>query len=142
VELRFNVEEADWLPMDIRTRLANQQRHKMNKDGELVISSQEHRSVGDREWRTKGHHKGLVITTPLLFGSRAHTTCDPSRTQMKNRDDCIRKLEHMLAEAAIVPKVRKMRVGLTEAAKQNRLHDKKMRSQTKALRRGKSSFDD
>lgn len=42
-ELRFKVQEADWIPEDIRERLAEQQAAKINKEGELIITAQEHR---------------------------------------------------------------------------------------------------
>lgn len=43
VEVRFVVAEAEWLPSDVRTRLARQQKSRINKDGELVVTSQEYR---------------------------------------------------------------------------------------------------
>jgi protein subunit release factor B len=47
VELRFNVSTADWIPEDARLRMIQQQKHRINKAGELVISVQEHRCVHD-----------------------------------------------------------------------------------------------
>ena len=44
VEMRFMPRNAKWLPSDVRKRLEAQQRHRMNKRGELVLSSQEERS--------------------------------------------------------------------------------------------------
>lgn len=82
----------------MRDRFFEQQRHRINKAGELVLSSQEH------------------------------------RTQLKNREDCLGKLKEALAQAAIVPKTRNMRVGLTEWEKENRLKEKKKRSETKSAR--------
>jgi len=43
VELRFDVGKADWIPYDIRIRLMSQQQGRINKAGELVVASQEHR---------------------------------------------------------------------------------------------------
>lgn len=43
VEIRFVVEDADWLPDDVKIRLSRQQRSRVNKDGELVVTSQEFR---------------------------------------------------------------------------------------------------
>ena len=42
-ELRFHVDSADWIPQAMRARFADQQRHRINKLGEFVLSSQEHR---------------------------------------------------------------------------------------------------
>lgn len=106
VELRFAVAEADWIPEGMRGRFGEQQRHRINKAGEFVVASQEH------------------------------------RTQLKNREDCLSKLEEALARAAIVPKKRNMRTGLTEWEKENRLKEKKKRSETKSNRRQKHGFDD
>jgi len=106
VELRFLVESAEWIPQGMRGRFLEQQRHRVNKAGELVLSSQEH------------------------------------RTQLKNREDCLAKLEEALARAAIVPKTRNMRVGLQEWEKENRLREKKKRSETKSGRRQNSKWDD
>jgi peptidyl-tRNA hydrolase ICT1 len=108
VELRFHVESAEWIPQGMRGRFLEQQRHRVNKAGELVLSSQEH------------------------------------RTQLKNREDCLAKLEEALARAAIVPKTRNMRVGLQEWEKENRLREKKKRSETKSGRQNRqnSKWDD
>jgi hypothetical protein len=43
VELRFEVATADWIPEGMRQRFLDQQRHRVNKAGEFVIASQEHR---------------------------------------------------------------------------------------------------
>lgn len=67
---------------------------------------------------------------------------DHDRTQLKNREDCISKLKDALYQASIIPKVRNMRVGLTDFEKQNRLREKKKRAETKASRRQKSNWDD
>jgi|EP00624_Nannochloropsis_granulata_P002240 peptidyl-tRNA hydrolase ICT1 len=106
VELRFHVESAEWIPQGMRGRFLEQQRHRVNKAGELVLSSQEH------------------------------------RTQLKNREDCLAKLEEALARAAIVPKTRNMRVGLQEWEKENRLREKKKRSETKSARRQNRKWDE
>lgn len=42
-ELRFHVDSADWIPYAMRQRFNDQQRHRINKSGEFVLSSQEHR---------------------------------------------------------------------------------------------------
>lgn len=46
VELRLRLEEARWLPQDVKSRLLAQQKGRVNKDGELIISSQEFRTQG------------------------------------------------------------------------------------------------
>lgn len=73
VELRFTVADADWLPDEVRDRLADEQRNRMNKAGELIVTASE------------------------------------SRTQAGNMDLAIRKLQSMVDDACIPPKVRAAR---------------------------------
>ena len=44
VEMRFNAYKAPWLDKDSRDRLVSQQANRINKAGELVVASQEHRT--------------------------------------------------------------------------------------------------
>ncbi|CBN79197.1 conserved unknown protein [Ectocarpus siliculosus] len=44
VEMRFVVSEAEWLPYDVRLRLARQEKGRMNNKGELVVTAQEFRT--------------------------------------------------------------------------------------------------
>lgn len=53
VELRFVVEDADWLPIDVRTRLSRHQSSRVNKDGELVVTSQ--------EFRTQSQNRSMAV---------------------------------------------------------------------------------
>lgn len=43
-ELRFHVQSASWLQPEVRLRLAQYQTNKVSKEGDLIISSQEHRT--------------------------------------------------------------------------------------------------
>lgn len=45
VEMRFVVSEAEWLPHDVRLRLARQEKGRINNKGELVVTAQEFRYV-------------------------------------------------------------------------------------------------
>ncbi|XP_035694324.1 peptidyl-tRNA hydrolase ICT1, mitochondrial-like [Branchiostoma floridae] len=40
VDLRFHVESADWLPEDVRQKLTDVQKSRINKEGELIIKSE------------------------------------------------------------------------------------------------------
>jgi peptidyl-tRNA hydrolase ICT1 len=44
-EIRFHVQSADWLSQDVRDRLEEYFSNKITKDGEIVVTSQEHRYV-------------------------------------------------------------------------------------------------
>jgi len=49
-EVRFNVIDADWIPEEVKMRLIDQYSNRVNGEGELVISSQEHRTqVGNKK---------------------------------------------------------------------------------------------
>jgi peptidyl-tRNA hydrolase ICT1 len=43
-EIRFHVQSADWIPEEVKTRLIEYNENRINKNGELVVSSQEHRT--------------------------------------------------------------------------------------------------
>ena len=97
-EIRFHVNSADWLPVAVRARLLQYQSNKISKDGELIITSQEH------------------------------------RTQAKNKDDCISKLQEMVAEAYVEPKDRQMWEGISEKGKEQRRDEKRKRGSVKTSR--------
>lgn len=46
VEMRFVVSEAEWLPHDVRLRLARHEKGRVNSKGELVVTAQEFRYIG------------------------------------------------------------------------------------------------
>lgn len=106
-EIRFNLTSADWIPEEVKQRLRSAQSNKISKNGEVFISSQEH------------------------------------RTQTKNKEDCITKLQEMLAEAYVEPKERTIWEGLGEKGKAIRVQERKKRSAVKDFRRQKNfDFDD
>lgn len=43
-EVRFNVLEATWLPDEVKERLLDLQANKINNSGDLIVTSQEHRT--------------------------------------------------------------------------------------------------
>jgi len=68
VDLRLHVLSAEWISEDVRHKIFQRERNRINKDGELVISSTKY------------------------------------RTQYKNLEDAIQKLEVIIEEASFVPK--------------------------------------
>jgi len=65
------------------------------------------------------------------------------RTQAKNRNECIQKLEAIVNEALIEPKERSMWTGIGEKTKETRRDEKRKRGEVKSGRRnGKFDFDD
>lgn len=99
VDIRFLVQEADWIPEEVRERLQQQQANRINKEGYLAIQAQEY------------------------------------RTQAQNRKAAIDKLQEMILQAWPRPKIRKKRVGISQASKERNKEFKRMRSETKANRR-------
>ena len=67
-------------------------------------------------------------------------TCQEERTQYKNKVECIKKLKVILIQAAVKPKERKQRVGISNYTKQKRKESKRLRSSIKNIRRG--GYDD
>ena len=47
VDLRFNVDSADWIPEEVKARLKELYATKMNNQGEIVIQSTVHRTQSD-----------------------------------------------------------------------------------------------
>ena len=99
VEIRLNVLQADWLPMEVRQRIQENNANRMNKDGFLNLSSQEY------------------------------------RTQLQNRKKALEKLEEIILKAYPRPVERKLRKGVSKAAKERKREDKKKRSDVKERRR-------
>jgi protein subunit release factor B len=64
------------------------------------------------------------------------------RTQEANLEAAFDKLTVMLRKAAVVPKVRMQRTGLSELTKESRRDDKRHRSQVKTNRKGNFDFND
>lgn len=60
--------------------------------------------------------------------------CDEERSQFLNKEIALERLQHLLAEALVVPKARK-KVKVSKAKKAARLDQKKLHSAKKDLRR-------
>ncbi len=98
VELRFNVPDSELLSEEEKHRLLDKLANKINSEGELILSSQEHKS------------------------------------QMQNKEECIKKFYELLAEALKVRKKRK-KTRPSKAAREKRLKEKKKRSEKKEQRK-------
>ncbi|KAK3724999.1 hypothetical protein QZH41_017476, partial [Actinostola sp. cb2023] len=44
VEIRFHVNSADWIPEEVRAKLLQRERNRVNKSGEFVLTSTKFRS--------------------------------------------------------------------------------------------------
>lgn len=103
-ELKFHVATATWMPKEVRDRLAKQEANRINKEGYLSLSSQDHRMQG------------------------------------QNRKEVVSKLEALVLQAWPRPKERKMRKGISKAAKARNKEFKRKRSDVKK-NRGSVNFD-
>ena len=75
-ELRFVVEDADWLPTAARIRLSEQQASRMNKLGELIVTAQTHRyDAGRAAWNHS--YASLISSCPLPTPADAHQHTAP-----------------------------------------------------------------
>lgn len=105
-EIRFNVEQAEWLPDRAKANLMEAEKNRINKDGELVISSSRY------------------------------------RTQQKNLEDALAKVQHMVVEASTPPpepsadRIKRAKK-LARAFNESRIKDKKKNAQKKSERRRK-----
>jgi ribosome-associated protein len=84
----------------------------------------------------------LVVLAPRLTQSgEIIIKATRFRTQERNKQDALARLQELLARAAIPPKKRK-KTKPSYASKQRRLDTKKIHGKTKLLRRGKPGRDE
>jgi protein subunit release factor A len=69
-------------------------------------------------------------------------TSQESRTQSSNKEDCVEKLQAMIAEAYVEPKERAMWQGLSMQGKSERRSEKRKRGDVKSTRSRKIDYDD
>ena len=67
-------------------------------------------------------------------------TSQKTRDQLKNREDCLEKLQHMLLEASKIPKPR-IPMKRTKSSIRRRLEDKEKNAQKKQKRKMNSDWD-
>jgi hypothetical protein len=61
VHLRMVVDEATWIPEEVRERLKEQQANKINKDGVLTLNSQEYRTQAQNKKDVLGKLKAAIL---------------------------------------------------------------------------------
>ncbi|KAL8141688.1 hypothetical protein V2J09_014720 [Rumex salicifolius] len=115
VDMRFNVRKATWLSERVRERILQMEKNKINKDGELVISS------------TKTRTQQYLIE---LIG---------------NIEDALSKLQVIIDAAAYVPpppseEQKKKIAKIAAISEEKRMHTKKALSVKKAIRRNRDSW--
>jgi len=94
VELRFHVDEADWIRGTVRERLKRLQRRRINREGEMVVFSskyrEQRRNVEDcleklAAWIEEASHvpKRRRPTKPTAASKRKRVDGKKRRTQVK-----------------------------------------------------------
>lgn len=125
-QLRFHVKSADWIPTEAKERFSVQQAHRMNNDGEFIITSQEQR------WESASYRcTGMWYScNHVLYCWLIH------RSQTRNKADCLKKLKSFLDQALIEPKTREQWQEIGEKGKATRKKDKIHTKNKKSNRRG------
>ncbi|XP_027080048.1 uncharacterized protein [Coffea arabica] len=120
VDMRFNVRNADWLSERVKERIMQMEKNRINKDGELVISSTRTRTQ-------KGNIEDALAKLQVFMR-------------------LIKNFQAIIDEASYVPPppseetVKKI-TKLAAIGEQKRLDKKKAQSQKKAFRRSRDSWD-
>eukprot|EP01017_Pseudomicrothorax_dubius_P032460 TRINITY_DN4256_c0_g1_i2.p1 TRINITY_DN4256_c0_g1~~TRINITY_DN4256_c0_g1_i2.p1 ORF type:complete len:183 (-),score=37.86 TRINITY_DN4256_c0_g1_i2:124-672(-) len=83
-EIRFNILDADWLQDRVKQKLRVLQRKKINKMGELVITSQEHREQERNLQEAFAKLKQIIFEASKIEKERIIET-DPETEQMEFR---------------------------------------------------------
>lgn len=61
VNLRLRIKEADWLPLEVRERIEEQQANRINKEGYLLVQSQEHRTQAQNRKTAFSKLKAIIL---------------------------------------------------------------------------------
>jgi ribosome-associated protein len=89
VELRFRLEHTASLPIEVKARLHIQQAGRINKEGELVIFAQTHRSQDRNRADARSRLARMVIAA--LHEPKARSATKPTRASIERRINDKRK---------------------------------------------------
>ncbi|CAL4921770.1 unnamed protein product [Urochloa decumbens] len=135
VDMRFNVKEAHWLGERIKERILQAEKNRINKDGELVISSTKTRTQ-------KGNIEDALQKIQVCFLSFSDVFLGPIRFTYS-----MNYVEQAIIDAAsYVPpppteEQKKKIEKIAAVAERKRLQNKKVVSQKKEFRRNRTSWD-
>nr|GMD98219.1 peptidyl-tRNA hydrolase ICT1, mitochondrial [Ipomoea batatas] len=76
VDMRFNVQNAHWLSERVRERIIQMEKNRINKDGELVISSTKTRTQ-------KGNIEDALSKLQAIIDAASYVPPPPSEEQVK-----------------------------------------------------------
>ncbi|CAI9093827.1 OLC1v1029411C3 [Oldenlandia corymbosa var. corymbosa] len=120
VDMRFNVKDAGWLSERVKERILQKEKNRINKDGELVISSTKTRT---QKGNIEDALAKLQVFTRLLKKFQAIID-DACYVPPPPSEETIKKINKLAA-----------------IGEQKRLDKKKAASQKKAFRRSRDSWD-
>ena len=96
VEIRFVVKKADWIPERVRARLLTREAPRINREGELVITSSKFRSqarnledcvakLAKRIEAASKPRKRRIATAPSRASQKKRTQQKKERSEQKRR---------------------------------------------------------
>ncbi|KAH7280462.1 hypothetical protein KP509_37G068800 [Ceratopteris richardii] len=86
VDMRFKVEEANWLPQRIKEKILQNERKRINSEGELVISSTKTRTQ-------KGNIEDALSKLQAVIDAAAYVPPPPSE-ETKNKINRLARIEN------------------------------------------------
>ena len=126
VELRVPL-ASSWLPAPLAARLRLTQRGRVNRDDELLVVSQRHRTQKDNLKGAPATARWLMMTLIFLFFSAFPA-------------DAFFKLQQMIDDANELPEER-IATDVPEWSKKARIEEKRAQSRKKSLRKSPIRFD-
>ncbi|KAK6783191.1 hypothetical protein RDI58_020988 [Solanum bulbocastanum] len=138
VDMRFNVENAYWLSDRVREKILQMEKNRINKDGELVISSTKTRTQ-------KGNIEDALSKLQVLIWNVDFMTV-PTFYQLEWYKSIFELSQDIIDAASYVPpppseeQVKRI-TKLAAIGERKRLDNKKAQSQKKAMRRSRDSYD-
>jgi protein subunit release factor B len=86
-EMRFHVPSASWLAPEVRQRLIEYNPNKINKEGELYIASQEHRTQSKNKDDCLSKLKELIAEAMLTPKEREMWVGISEKTKQKRKEE-------------------------------------------------------
>ena len=86
-EVRFNVDDANWLPKDVRGRLKELNPNRINKEGDLIMTSQEYRTQSRNKEDCLYKVKVMIAQAYVEPKDRTMWTGISEKTKERRKDD-------------------------------------------------------
>jgi peptidyl-tRNA hydrolase ICT1 len=86
-DLRFHVMEAEWLPLEVRQRLSEEQANRINKEGYLTLQAQEYRTQAQNKKAVLAKLQVLILQAYPRPKERNMRTGISKVTKERRRDE-------------------------------------------------------